>query len=139
MVMAIRGRATGDGDQVSGLQAREGAAPVLLHFVVQDGFQSSLRESPPHIRHGLLAHIESGRQLRGTPSLRRFEQDASARDGARVGFASRHKGLQGVALFFGQGHDWGSGHGFPPFSASIPPPHKQPELTTSMRDEKGIQ
>src|SRR6266705_3711547 len=30
------------GDQVSGLQAREGTAPILLHFVVQDCFQSSL-------------------------------------------------------------------------------------------------
>lgn len=131
MVMTLGSRTTHKGNQMGRLQAREGATPVLLHFIVQDGLQSPVGEAPSHIRHGLLAHLESGRQLRGTPSLRRFEQDASARDGARIGLASMHKALQDVLLFLTQGNCWGSWHGSPPFSESIPPPHNLTELTTS--------
>ena len=40
--MALGGPATGDGDQVSGLEAGERAAAVLLYFIVQDGLQTSL-------------------------------------------------------------------------------------------------
>lgn len=77
---------------------------MLLHFVVQDRFQSSCCEPPAHIGHGLLTHIESARQFSGTPPLCRFEQEASPGEGTGVGFASMHKSLQAGTFFLGQGH-----------------------------------
>src|SRR5215472_9795936 len=89
------------GNQVSGLETREGAAPVLLYFIVQDRLQSSLRESPSHVGDGRLAHIEGGGKLGDTPPICGFEENASAGDSAGVGFAPMHKGLQGSLLFLG--------------------------------------
>jgi len=54
---------------VSGLQTREGAAPTLLHFIVQDSLHTSFGEAPAHIGHGLLTDIESRRKLTGTPPV----------------------------------------------------------------------
>ena len=45
-----------------------------------------------------------------------------AGEGAGIGFAPMHKGLQGSTIFIGQGHGWLSGHSYPPFWLSIPPP-----------------
>jgi hypothetical protein len=59
--MALGGRATGDGDQVSGLEAGERAAAVLLYFIVQDGLRSSLGKASSHIADRGLAHIEGRR------------------------------------------------------------------------------
>ena len=70
VIMPVGRWAASDSDQVSGLQAREGTAPVQLHFVVQDGFQSPLREAPSHIGDRCLTHIEGSCQFCGTPSVR---------------------------------------------------------------------
>ena len=68
--MSIGRGATRDGDQVSGLQARESTAPVLLYFIMQDGLESPLGKSLPHFSNHCLTHIEGGNKLCGTPSLR---------------------------------------------------------------------
>ncbi len=88
---------------------------MLLHFIMQDGLQSPVGEPLSHVGHRGLTHIEGRCKLGGTPSFRRFEQDAGAGQGAGVGFASMHKGLQGLALFLGQGDGWLLWHGHPPF------------------------
>jgi hypothetical protein len=95
--MTLGGQATSHGNQMSGLQARNGAAAVLLHFVVQDRLQSPFGEAPAHIADRGLAHIEGRCKLGDTPALGGFEQDASPGEGAGIGFASMHKVLQGRA------------------------------------------
>jgi len=111
---------------MSGLQAREGAAPVLLHFIMQDRLQSPLREAPSHIADRRLTHIESGGKFGATPALGRFEQNTSAGDSTGVGFASMHKALQARAFVSGQGHGRLLEHGHPPFLLSISLPSPKP-------------
>ena len=127
MIMAIGRRATGHSNQVGSLQARENAASVLLHFVMQDGLYSSSGEAPSHVRDGCFTDIKGRSQLSGTPAVRGFEQDAGAGEGAGVGFAPMHKGFQGRAFLIGQGHGWWLGHAHPPFSLSISPHSPKPK------------
>jgi hypothetical protein len=77
--MSIGRGATRDSDQVSGLQARESTAPVLLYFIVQDGLKPPLGKSLPHVSNRCRTHIEGICKLCGTPSLGGFEQDAGTR------------------------------------------------------------
>jgi hypothetical protein len=41
------------------LQTGKSTAPVLLHLIAQNSFQSPLREAPSHVCDRRLAHIES--------------------------------------------------------------------------------
>ena len=69
VVMPLGREAARHRNQVSRLETREGTAPVLLHFIVQNGLESPLGEAPSHVGHRRLTHIQGFRKGCCTPAL----------------------------------------------------------------------
>ena len=73
VVMPIGHGATRHGDQMGRLQARQRAAPTLLHLIVQDGFQPAYGVARADIGHRGLADIKGRYEVLIGPSLVHFE------------------------------------------------------------------
>ena len=76
VVVALGGRAAGQGDQVGFAPVVQLAVPVGLGPVPERPVQPILGETPLDAEHRALGHIQSLRHLGGGPALTGLEQDA---------------------------------------------------------------
>ena len=84
VVVALRGRAAGQGNQLALCPVIHLAVPVGLGPVIEHTVQSALSEAPLDVEHRALGHIQGSGHLGRRPALVSLEQDAGPVDNPRA-------------------------------------------------------
>ena len=104
MVVAVRCRAAGNGNQVGCLWIAQGLTATLLAFVLQDRFQAASQIAFADIGDGAQTTLEGSGDRRIGPGFVQFEQDMGTGERAGIGSSAMEYDMQMGALGVAQGN-----------------------------------